>query len=170
MIGHIRSHFKSMHDLFLVMKTRNTPTDDEIVMASGKKPFEDSLHTEYLSIIEAQATGIKEAFVKQQAKAAVCSSLLPFSMFTLMLYQEPWNQDKFEQLLIEWMIACDQPFDEVEKPEFLAAMSYGRSTSKLTLPKRDGVRRRVMKLGDDTLQEMKAMFAVRLPYLDIFTS
>jgi hypothetical protein len=58
------------------------------------------------------------------------------------------------------MVACDQPFDEVEKPEFIAAMSYGRSSSKFTLPKRDGVRRRVMKLGDETVQEIKDMFAV----------
>jgi hypothetical protein len=48
-----------------------------------------------------------------------------------------------ERLLIEWMVACDQPFEEVEKPEFIAAMSYGR-TGKFTLPKRDGVRRRVI--------------------------
>jgi hypothetical protein len=57
------------------------------------------------------------------------------------------------------MVACDQPFDEVEKPEFIAAMSYGR-TSKFSLPKRDGVRRRAMKLGDETIQQIKEMFAV----------
>lgn len=59
------------------------------------------------------------------------------------------------------MVTCDQPFDEVEKPEFIAAMSYGRPSSKFTLPKRDGVRRRVMKLGENTIEETKAMFAVR---------
>ena len=57
------------------------------------------------------------------------------------------------------MVACDQPFEEVERPEFIAAMSYGRP-SKFTLPKRDGVRRRVMKLGEVTVQEIKDMFAV----------
>jgi hypothetical protein len=68
------------------------------------------------------------------------------------------------------MIVCDQPFDEVEKSEFIAAMSYGRSTSKFTLPKQDGVRRRVMKLGDETVEEIKAMFSVRLPLscLEVF--
>lgn len=59
------------------------------------------------------------------------------------------------------MITCDQPFDEVEKPEFIAAMSYGRSTSKFTLPKRDGVQRQVMKLGDETVQEIGDLFLVR---------
>lgn len=59
------------------------------------------------------------------------------------------------------MVACDQPFDEVEKPEFIAAMSYGRN-GKFTLPKRDGVRRRVMKLGDETVEQLKKMFAVKI--------
>jgi hypothetical protein len=63
------------------------------------------------------------------------------------------------------MVTCDQPFDEVEKPEFIAAMSYGKN-SKFTIPKRDGVRRRVMKLGDETVEQLKAMFAVRFIYQD----
>jgi len=40
-------------------------------------------------------------------------------------------------------------------------MEYGRDTTKFSLPKRDGARRRVMKLGEDTIEETKAMFAVR---------
>ncbi len=71
MTGHIRTHFQAMHDLFLVMKSRDAPTSDEILMASGKKTFDNSLQAEYLKIIEEQASGIKEAFAKQQAKAAV---------------------------------------------------------------------------------------------------
>jgi len=50
------------------------------------------------------------------------------------------------------MVACDQPFEEVEKPEFIAAMSYGRT---------DKFRRRVMKLGEENVEYIKAMFAVR---------
>lgn len=57
------------------------------------------------------------------------------------------------------MVACDQPFEEVEKPEFIAAMSYGR-TGKFTLSKQDGVRRRVMKLGEENVEHIKAMFVV----------
>jgi hypothetical protein len=66
------------------MKSRKTPTDDEVLMASGKKQFEDSLHAEYLTIVEAQVAGIKEAFMKQQAKAEVRSPLFLFLMFILM--------------------------------------------------------------------------------------
>jgi hypothetical protein len=151
-----------MYDLFLVMKTHDNPTNDEILIASGKKDLDELQRAEYSKVIEAQAAGIKEAFAKQQVKAVVCPHFLPDKLiFTFFFYnQEPWNQANFEQLLIEWMVACDQPFEEVEKPEFIAAMSYGRSSSKFTLPKRDGVRRRVMKLGDVTVQEIKDMFAV----------
>ena len=55
------------------MKQQDTPTNDEILMASGKKPFDNSLQANYLKIIEAQAAGIKEAFEKQKAKFAVCN-------------------------------------------------------------------------------------------------
>ena len=73
MIMHIRTNFKAMYDLYLVMKGCDTSTADEILMASGKKTFNDSLQAEYLKIIEEQASGIKEAFMRQQVKAAVCN-------------------------------------------------------------------------------------------------
>ena len=73
MIAHICTKFKAMHNLYLVMKGRNTPTADEILMASGKKTFNNLLQAKYLKIIEEQALGIKEAFMKQQAKEAVCN-------------------------------------------------------------------------------------------------
>lgn len=73
MIGHIRSHFKQMHNLYLVMKHRNSPTEDEILMASGKKTFDDSVQAEYLRIIETEAAGIKEAFEKQTVVSRILS-------------------------------------------------------------------------------------------------
>ena len=89
LVGHIRSQFKPMHDLFLVMKTRDIPTDDEILMASGKKKFDDSCHAEYSKIIEAQAAGIKEAFAKQQAKAVVCSIYFPVFFSMKLIFIQP---------------------------------------------------------------------------------
>jgi hypothetical protein len=62
-----------MHNLYLVMMGCNTPTADKILMASGKKIFDNSLQAEYLKVIEEQASDIKEAFMKQQAKAVVCN-------------------------------------------------------------------------------------------------
>ena len=65
-----------MYDLFLVMKTRDNPTNDEILTAAGKKDLDDLQRAEYSKVIEAQAAGIKEAFAKQQIKAVVCSIIL----------------------------------------------------------------------------------------------
>jgi hypothetical protein len=67
-------------------------------------------------------------------------------------------------LVIKWIIACNQPFDEVENPEYIAMMSYGRDPSKFSLPKKDGVQRRAMKLGEDTIEATKAMFSVIFIY------
>ena len=60
-----------MYDLFLVMKTRDNPTNDDILIASGKKDLDDVQCTELSKVIEAQAASIKEAFTKQQTKAVV---------------------------------------------------------------------------------------------------
>ena len=66
--------------------------------------------------------------------------------------------------MVEWIIACNQPFNEVEEPEFIAMMEYGwHDPSKFALPKRDGVRQCVMKLGEEKIEAMKAMFLVMLP-------
>ncbi|KIJ91394.1 hypothetical protein K443DRAFT_32511, partial [Laccaria amethystina LaAM-08-1] len=118
------SHFPPLHQLFLYMKLRieHPPTSEEIQFASGRKPFGSSIHAEYLQKLNAQTSGIKEAFAKQKANAA-----------------EPWDQAKFEELLIEWIVACDQPFDEVEKPEFVSMMEYKRDPTKFSLPKKDGI-------------------------------
>jgi len=39
--------------------------------------------------------------------------------------QLPWDQERFEELLIKWIVTCDQLFDEVEKPEFISMTVYG---------------------------------------------
>jgi hypothetical protein len=75
----------------------------------------------------------------------------------------PWDQAKFENLLTEWIVACDQPFDGVEKAEFIKLMNYARHpVSLVKLPSREGIRRRVMKMGEDTVGGIREMFAVRI--------
>ena len=48
-----------------------------------------------------------------------------------------WDQAKFECLLTEWIVACDQPFDEVEKEEFVKLMTYVHHPLKL--PSQEGI-------------------------------
>jgi hypothetical protein len=59
-------------------------------------------------------------------------------------------------------VACDQPFDEVEKEEFIKLMTYARHpTTALKLPSRAGIKRRVMKMGSLTIDGIREMFGVR---------
>jgi hypothetical protein len=75
--------------------------------------------------------------------------------------QGPWDQEKFGQYLIEWIVACDQPFDEVEKPEFIMMMNYTHhSGSPLKIPQWHTIKQHVMKMGEDTIEGVREMFSL----------
>jgi len=62
---------------------------------------------------------------------------------------------------MEWVIACDQPFEEVERPEFIAMMNYTHHAgTSLKIPKRDGIKQRLMKMGSETIEDIRKMFSV----------
>jgi hypothetical protein len=75
--------------------------------------------------------------------------------------QGPWDQAKFERLLTEWIVACDQPFDEVEKEEFIKLVNYARHPApSIKIHSREGIQRRVMKMGEETITSTREMFEV----------
>ncbi len=79
----------------------------------------------------------------------------------MILQQGPWDQEKFKQVLMEWVVACDQPFEEVERPEFIMMMNYTYHTGTLlNIPGRNGIKRRLMKMGDNTIDGVCKMFSV----------
>ena len=62
---------------------------------------------------------------------------------------------------MEWVIACDQPFEEVQRPEFITMMNYTHhSGTSLKIPKHDGIKRHLMKMVDDTIESVRKMFLV----------
>ena len=72
-----------------------------------------------------------------------------------------WDQDKFEQLIAEWIVACDQPFEEVDCPEFWDMLTYAHHLApNIKIPHRDAIRHRIMKMGEDSVEATKEMFAV----------
>ena len=76
--------------------------------------------------------------------------------------QGPWDQAKFERLLTEWIVACDQPFDEVKEEEFIKLMTYARHQApSVKLPGWEGIWHRVMKMGEETVDGIREMFAVQ---------
>ncbi|KIJ35055.1 hypothetical protein M422DRAFT_181239, partial [Sphaerobolus stellatus SS14] len=70
--------------------------------------------------------------------------------------QTPWDQKEFEKLLVEWVIACDQPFEEVKRPELKSLLNYvHHHSTKLNVPSATTAKHRVMKLGEMTIDDLK---------------
>ena len=66
---------------------------------------------------------------------------------------------------MEWIVTCDQPFEEVERPEFIAMMNYmHHNGSPVNIPGRNGIKQRLMKMGDETLVDIHRMFSI-CPFL-----
>ena len=78
----------------------------------------------------------------------------------IQIQEANWDQDTFEQLLAEWMVACDQPFEEVDQPEFHRLLEYTHLQPSLHIPHRQSMKRRIRKMGEDTVEEVKNMIAV----------
>lgn len=64
-------------------------------------------------------------------------------------------------MLAEYLVACDQSFDEVDKPEFRRLLEYTHLRSSLHIPHRTATRNRIMKMGDDSIEGVKSMIKVR---------
>jgi hypothetical protein len=62
------------------------------------------------------------------------------------------------------MVACDQPFDEVDKPEFRRLLEYTHLRPSLHIPHRHAMKSRIMKMGEDTIEGIKCMITVCFVY------
>jgi len=83
------------------------------------------------------------------------------SFITYYSLQGPWDQERFEQLVMEWVIACDQPFEEVQHPEFFAMMNYmHHSGTSLEIPKHNGIKWHLIKMGNEIIDSVHKMFLV----------
>ena len=66
-------------------------------------------------------------------------------------------------MLAKWIVATDQPFSTVDEPEFRDLLMYTHHPSpNLHIPHRDAIKRRIMKMGEDTIEATKEMFKVRM--------
>jgi hypothetical protein len=154
LVNNLHIHVKPMYQLYSILKDRDEPlTHAEIDVASAKWQLDGNREHEFLEKLNRLSGNIKKAFQDQQARAVVSDNYLYLCMQLIKSQQGPWNQEKFEKALMEWIIACDQPFDEVEKPEFIALMMITHHASGLfKIPKRDGIKQRVMKMGEETIE------------------
>ncbi|KIL54477.1 hypothetical protein M378DRAFT_92476 [Amanita muscaria Koide BX008] len=106
MIQHLQSHFPAMYKLYTILSSRKTPpTPFEVLIATKSSAVQEKEVTDYLQSLDisSQPT-IQNAFNNQMAAL--------------------WDQAEFEKFLTEWIIACDQPFDQVEHPAFQTLLNY----------------------------------------------
>ncbi|SJL02917.1 uncharacterized protein ARMOST_06258 [Armillaria ostoyae] len=97
LINHLKVHFPAMHQLYTILHgCAEPPTEEEIEIAAGKWKLDVKTTVEYLKKLEIASENIVQAFQRQAAQAA-----------------GEWDQAKFECLLLEWIVACDQPFEEI---------------------------------------------------------
>ncbi|KAF8477846.1 hypothetical protein DFH94DRAFT_694662 [Russula ochroleuca] len=91
LVNYLHVHVKPMYQLYCILKDRDEPpTPDEIDVASAKRQLDATAKAEYLQKLEKSSQTIRKAFQDQQACAL-----------------GPFDQEMFEQLLMEWIIACD---------------------------------------------------------------
>ena len=154
-------HVRPMYLLYCILKDHEgPPTPEEIAIASGKKQLDGHAESNYLKKLEKASENIKKAFENQQAQAAVSDNLIN-AYISLISWQGPWDQEKFEQLLMEWIISCDQPFDQVEKPEFATMMNFTHHTGgPLKILQCNAIKQCVMKMGEETIDGVRGMFSV----------
>ena len=154
-----------MFKLFSVLKDRSgdqQATAEELEIASGKKMLDPEKAKEWFSNLDAASQNIHQAFQKQAEVAAVRQFKKKyFPNLHDFVIQSPWDQVKFEGLITEWIVGCNQTFDEVEKPEFREMLTYAHHPSPtLKIPHRNAIKRRIMQMGEDTVESTKAMFKV----------
>lgn len=55
------------------------------------------------------------------------------------------------------MVTCDQPFEEVDRIEFRHLLEYTHLRQSLHIPHRHAMKHRVMKMGEETVEDVKKM-------------
>ena len=69
--------------------------------------------------------------------------------------------ETFKRYLAEWVVACDQPFEEVERPEFRRLLEYTHMGSKpLSIPHRTALKDRIVKMGKTTVEGIQKLVKV----------
>ncbi|KAF5310636.1 hypothetical protein D9619_008095 [Psilocybe cf. subviscida] len=148
LIGNLKTCLPPMHRLYLALKDcqdhkEGGATEDEISIAAGRTPLDSAKAIACLQSLEQKTSNLPKAFAQQEAKSL-----------------EEWDQNKFLDLLASWIVACDQPFEEVDRPEFQDLLKYvHHSRASFTIPGRNAIRRRIMKLGEVELAATKEMFS-----------
>lgn len=165
LIGHLKN-FPHMYELLDILNSRESPpTADEIAVAEGRKVLDPKAAADWLLKLEKASNRLTDMFKRQLNQAAVsiiCIYVIRHHTYSFLSRQDKaWSQEEFERLLAEWMVVCDQPFEEVDRVEFRRLLEYTHMRP-LHIPHRKSMKAKIMKMGQDTIQGTKDTLAVSL--------
>ena len=88
--------------------------------------------------------------------------LRQYPKLTTVCYQKKaFDAETFKRYLAEWVVACNQPFEEVERPEFRCLLEYMHmGSTPLSIPHRTALKDRVMKMGKSTVKDIQKLIKV----------
>ncbi|KAJ8456982.1 hypothetical protein ONZ45_g18499 [Pleurotus djamor] len=146
LVQHLRK-FPLQFRLYEVLKNRKQPpTAQEIEVAANRIPMTPESLSTFVRAQEKQSADIRDLFDKQKSKD-----------------KATFKQDLFDKLLTEWIVSCDQPFTEVDRPEFRALIDYvyqtGDHKEDLQIPSHTTVRTKIMDNGEKSMKAMVEMFS-----------
>ncbi|THH21580.1 hypothetical protein EUX98_g8361 [Antrodiella citrinella] len=141
LINNLKKVSPEMHKLWQLLKNRITqkslpPTADELLVAAGRKPVQ-VLPYNLTRDIDDLATEVDQDRNESQ---------------------EPWDQEKFEDLLAKWMAVTNQPFTATEVPEYIALLEYvQRAPRRPHIPASTTMSDRIMNLADEKTGSIRQM-------------
>ncbi|KAI3603582.1 transposase-like protein [Moniliophthora roreri] len=132
--GHLSSKFPSMYKFYKYLQDRGTElSEKELKIARGEKELNPEAMTKFLGKLDAEVNTILKAFKHQTLKN-----------------EDDFDYSVFKDLLCNYLIAQDHPFDTVECSHLTALLNYvHHRATPLKIPSRHEVRAWVMKMGDD---------------------
>lgn len=128
-------------------------TEEELAYARGEKTL--SIEQSKELRLAASANSIEAAFARQLETKVVSIILQNSSTYYNTSSKEPWNQKEFERKLAEWVAAEDIPFSAIEKPYFKSLLNFLYRASGLQIPSADTIQRRTLKMGDESISDLK---------------
>ncbi len=75
--------------------------------------------------------------------------------------QGKFDQVVFEHYLSEWIVLCDQPFDQVEHPALRRLLQYVHGPQILKVPSSSTIKRRIIDLSNATIDQTRNIIEVR---------
>jgi hypothetical protein len=87
--------------------------------------------------------------------------MISVAFFILTTIQIPFERSTWVDLLVKYLVVSNLPFSEVEVPEFRNLINYTyRGEKPLEIPGAWAIKRRVLKLSEDIVSDLKSLFEV----------